>query len=107
MAKGEDVIYRKGMSEAELGKSRDNTMKEHVKSHAGKGAFAGFMLFTIVGRYFSEVDSWLVAGIVGGVGAAFGAIVGHIEASAREKRLRASQAQSEREKNGVRRGVKR
>jgi len=98
MAKKEDVIYRKGTSEAELVKARDNTTKEHVKSHADKGALAGFMLFTIVGRYYLHVDSWQVAGIVGALGAAFGAFVGHMEASAREKRLRANGPQSEQDR---------
>jgi len=98
MAKEEDVIYRKGASEAELLKARENTMKEHVKSHAKSGAFAGCMVFMMVGRYFFHVDSWLVAGIVGGVGAAFGAFVGSMEASAWEKRLRPNKPESEQER---------
>jgi hypothetical protein len=48
MAK-EDVIYRKGMGEAERQKVREHVREERVKSHAAEGAFAGFMLFTVIG----------------------------------------------------------
>jgi len=92
MTREDDVIYRKGMSEAELLKARENTMEQHVKSHAGKGGFAGFMLFTIVSELIGA--STLVVVISGALGAGFGAFLGHMEASAREKRLKGEYAKT-------------
>jgi hypothetical protein len=85
MAREEDVIYRKGMTKEELLKVKKEAGKERVKSHAGKGAFAGFMLFTIVGELAGT--SGLITIVLGAIGAAFGGFVGHLEAAARERRL--------------------
>lgn len=76
----EDVVYRKGMTEIERAKAAQETIQEHRRSHAAEGAFAGFMLFTILGRYFLGPGSWLAASVLGGAGAAFGALVGFWEA---------------------------
>ena len=43
MGREEDIVYRKGMTKDELLKAKEETAKEHVKSHAGKGAFAGHL----------------------------------------------------------------
>jgi hypothetical protein len=78
------MIYRKGRTEEELLKVKDADGKERVKSHAGKGAFAGFMLFTVISELAGV--SGLTAIILGTVGAAFGGFAGHLEATTREKR---------------------
>jgi hypothetical protein len=88
VTRDDDVIYRKGMTSTELSKAKENTTREHVRSHANEGAFAGFMLLIIIGRYAFHLYSWQSAAVVGGFGAAFGFLVGHGEASVREKRMR-------------------
>ena len=79
----EDVICRKGMTEAERAKATQEVIEEHRRSHAAEGAFAGFMLFTILARYFLGPGSWLSAIVLGGAGAAFGGLVGFLEARSR------------------------
>ena len=85
MMREKDVIYRKGMSEEELQNARGKTEKERVKSHANEGAFAGFMLFSVISKLLGA--SILYAAILGGIGSAFGFLIGHLEASYREKKL--------------------
>jgi hypothetical protein len=98
MAKEEDVVYRKSMSEAERTKTRAYTQEMHIRSHAAEGAFAGFMLFTVISR-LSGATALLVA-LLGAIGAGFGALVGRMEASARERRLKANGSLVERREEG-------
>jgi len=84
MGREEEVIYRKGMAKEEFLKVKEGMSKERVKSHAGKGAFACFMLFTIIAELAGR--SGLIAIVLGTIGAAFGGLVGHLEAAARERR---------------------
>ncbi len=87
MVKEENVIYRKGLSKEELLKAREKTEKEHVKSHANKSAFAGFMLFTVISKLMGASGQFAI--ILGAVGSALGGFLGHLEASARSKKLKA------------------
>ncbi|MGD0551321.1 MAG: hypothetical protein ABSB25_01580 [Sedimentisphaerales bacterium] len=81
-----NVIYRKGMSEGELQKAKERTEEAHVKSHADKGAFAGLILFVAISKLVGA--SILVSAILCGFGAGFGGFICHLEALAREKRLK-------------------
>lgn len=84
MAMKEDVVYRKDLSEDELFEAKERTKQTNVKSHADKGAYAGFLLGVVISgivdtSFFGGV---MLVSILTGIGAS----IGHLEAVYREKK---------------------
>lgn len=100
MSDREGVVHRKGTTEQERLKARENALKESAKSHVKSGTFAGFMVFVLVGRYLFHLDSLLSTCIVGGIGGAFGALIARMETRSGEKTWTPNKAESDADRQG-------